>query len=327
MDNIVRDIKATLYERVTNPFFGIFFLWWFVINFDFVLIVTGHNTTLDALRSYYGYTTCLNGKFSSILCLCSEINAKLTYHWYLAIYSVILPCIMTFFTTYVLYPIIAKTIYHKHSEELSKLKSIKKKIENAELLTMEESQKIRSLHKTLEVERDSLRQQLQSHVDITNSNKRSHESTVESKESEIKRLKNDIESKNKQHQIEIDRLKEEKQKLEDKVNKREYHNYSPIDYIEEILLSESLNDFIKFYEEYLVRNIEEDDENFTKEFEKLIQEKIKDKNFILFLKSYKLGNIQQTYYNNQHNSVKSITLDEDLCGVLYREIKKKITTK
>ena len=83
MDNVVRDIKATLYERVTNPFFGIFCLWWFLINFDFVLIVTGHIATLDVLRSYYGYTTCLNGKFSSILCFNSWIDTKLTYHWYL----------------------------------------------------------------------------------------------------------------------------------------------------------------------------------------------------------------------------------------------------
>jgi hypothetical protein len=217
---------------------------------------------------------------------------------------------MTFFTTYVLYPIIAKTIYQKHSEELSKLKSIKKKIENAELLTMEESQKIRSLHKTLEVERDSLRQQLQNHIDIINSNKISHQTKIEHNESELKRLK------------------EENQKLEDRVNKREYGNYTPIDYIEEILLSESLNDFIKFYEEYFVQSADDDDnqedyKNFTKELKKLIQEKMKDKKFMLFLTSYKLGDLKRICDYNSNRNIKTIILNKDLCVVLYREVKKR----
>jgi hypothetical protein len=37
--DITKDIKAILYERIANPFFGTFLLWWFVINFDFILIV------------------------------------------------------------------------------------------------------------------------------------------------------------------------------------------------------------------------------------------------------------------------------------------------
>lgn len=318
MDNIVRDIKATLYERVTNPFFGIFFLWWFVINFDFVLIVTGHSATLDALRSYYGYTTCLNGKFSSILCLCSEINAKLTYHWYLAIYSIILPFIMTFFTTYVLYPIIAKTIYQKHSEELSKLKSIKKKIENAELLTMEESQKIRSLHKTLEVERDSLRQQLQSHIDMTNSNKRSHETIVESKESEIKRLKNDIEN-----------VKKEKQDLQSKKQKE----YNPLDYIDEILESDSIQDFVNFYEAFIVNESKINQKYKSRtgnnsieidNYDTLHNNLMNNNQFIIFLSRYELGKIVR--YNSSDNPP-IIDLNKELCTPLYREIKKRSTEK
>ena len=128
-DVINQNIKTTLYQRITNPFFVTFFTWWLILNFDFILIITGNTETLEFLRNYYGYTQCSNAKFSSFLCFCPWIDSKLNYVFYYLCYDILFPVVMTFAAIYLL-PILTTPIYKKNAKEVAKLKSIKIGYEN-----------------------------------------------------------------------------------------------------------------------------------------------------------------------------------------------------
>jgi len=154
---LAKEIKAVLYDRVSNPFFGYFVAWWLVFNFDFLLIVTGKTATLEHLKTYFAYESCGGYKFISLLCSFDWIKQYSTGFWYLVAYRLILPTLFTFITIRWILPLINLLIYKHYVEEVSKLKKIKQEAENAQLLTIEESREIRELSSRLERERDQLK--------------------------------------------------------------------------------------------------------------------------------------------------------------------------
>lgn len=289
---IVKNVATTLYERITNPFFGTFFLWWFVMNIDFILIVTGHSATLDVLRNYYGYNACLNGKFSSFLCSYSWSNAKLTHYFYIIIYNALFPCAMTFYTIYVLYPRIAKPIYKKYEKERSDLRNIKKQAENAELLTEKESCEIKNQNEKLQYEVNRLNTDLQTQT------------------KEAKYTNRDNTSKITSLKQEKDKLHAEIIVLRDNLSKAEYTSYNPLNYIEQIKESPKFDDFMKLYN--ADQNKEKDNHQ---EFVELASKKIDDHEFISFLVLYRLGEL--TKHDN------TLELNAGNCKRLFNNLKSK----
>lgn len=135
MDDILKSMKAFLYDRSTSPLFGAFLLAWSAWNYRIIGI----------LLSNEGF----DKKFAGIDRLYKTIDISiLQYQIHIPgqiVHGFLIPSIATFAYIY-LYPTIAKPVYQHSLKKQKELRSIKQEEENNRLLSEEDS---RALYNTL----------------------------------------------------------------------------------------------------------------------------------------------------------------------------------
>ncbi|MEW8392755.1 MAG: DUF1413 domain-containing protein [Candidatus Thiodiazotropha sp.] len=133
MDDILKSIKAYLYDRSTSPLIGAFITAWSIWNYRFYLVIfAGKERSVDEIFSQIDilFPAIRFSIFSSPF----SINGEL-FHGF------IVPCLITLSYIY-LYPRLAKPVYEHSLKQQIKLREIKQKEENNRLLSVEESRQI-----------------------------------------------------------------------------------------------------------------------------------------------------------------------------------------
>lgn len=143
MDEILKSIKAFLYDRTVSPLFGAFVTAWSFWNYQIYIAIfdgdAAFETKLEFLSKYFGPqikivgdTLYISGWFSNGIC------------W---------PTLFTWSYLYV-YPPIAKIVYQHSLKNQMELREVKQSIEKHRLLSTEESRKLISEIEQLRLKTD-----------------------------------------------------------------------------------------------------------------------------------------------------------------------------
>lgn len=130
MEDILKSIKATLYERVSNPFLLSFFIAWCVHNYRVIMIVLSNeslNVKLVNIDLQFEYNLLING---SVFNCGGWLHAVIIPSMYALIYI----CI---------FPHLSKPINQIHFRRQKELLSAKQDAEGLELLTKKQSRELR----------------------------------------------------------------------------------------------------------------------------------------------------------------------------------------
>lgn len=157
MQDIIKSIKAYLYDRSSSPLLGAFVCAWVAWNFKVFLIVFSSEKILDKL---YLIDTYWDSK---------RILSIKGHELYIPAYDEFLaPTIITVLYLYA-YPYLAKHVYGYYLDRQSELKTIKQTKERLRLLSVEESRDLIIKHEQLEEkyteETEQLREQLKAYKD------------------------------------------------------------------------------------------------------------------------------------------------------------------
>jgi|GEM_PF-7129046 len=139
MEDIIKSIKATLYERVSNPFILSFLMAWCIHNYRVIMIIISNeslNIKLVNIDLYFNGSFMLNGLVINYGCI---------------LHSIIIPLIYSLIYIYAL-PVLSKRIIHYHFKMQRELLSAKHDAEGLELLTKEKSRELRQYFILLEKE-------------------------------------------------------------------------------------------------------------------------------------------------------------------------------
>lgn len=130
MEDIIKSIKAFLYERNTSPLFGCFVISTIFLNYKFFIILFSDckpqvkisliDQLLNAGVDFFG-TFVLTEKYVTFF---------------------IYPLLLTIFYIFI-YPLLAKPVYEYSQNRQKELRLIKQEVENTKLLSIEESREIR----------------------------------------------------------------------------------------------------------------------------------------------------------------------------------------
>jgi predicted transcriptional regulator len=157
IDDIIKTLKANLYERAFSPLLGTFIFSWCLWNYRFLIVLFSSLPPVEKINSID--TIIFNSNFNI---------------WFIGLIGPLISTLVLIF----IYPYPAKWVYGFWRKRQNELKSIRQKIENETPLTIEESRKMRSeiyilknqYEKQLE-ERDLAIQSLQSTIDAINAEK------------------------------------------------------------------------------------------------------------------------------------------------------------
>lgn len=131
MDDILKSIKAFLYERSVSPLFGAFSLAWAIWNFRVIIIIfsgSDFENKLIAIDNYFSIASI------SVYQLKVVISGSL-------IYGLFYPAALTAFYLYA-YPLLAEPAYEHHLKKQKIIRKIKQDSENERLLSKSESREI-----------------------------------------------------------------------------------------------------------------------------------------------------------------------------------------
>lgn len=122
-DDLIKTVKAQLYDRLTSPLLGCFLLSWVIWNYKFIFTLFSEMKTEDKFKFIENYIYV--GHYSHF------------------IYGLLLPFITTLFFIFI-YPYPAKFAYAFFRKRQVELKEIQQKIDDETPLTRDEARKIRS---------------------------------------------------------------------------------------------------------------------------------------------------------------------------------------
>lgn len=129
MDEAIKSIKAFLYDRTVSPLFGAYMLAWTIWNYRVFVVLLDSKELLSA-------------KFEIIDRYFGPVSYDFFGHsfqvWGQIVHGVFGPIFLTFIYLYV-YPWLAKPVYSHSLAKQKELKAIKQEIENARLLSVDES--------------------------------------------------------------------------------------------------------------------------------------------------------------------------------------------
>ena len=141
--DILNSIKATLYDRISNPLLGAFFVSWAFINYRLIWVLFSSASFSEKFRY-----------------IDEVLMPKPEYY---AGYFVVSPAIAAWFYLYIL-PKISHRVYEHYQNKLKELKEIKQNIDDETPLTKEESRKIRTEIRNLELaHQDEIKRITESH--------------------------------------------------------------------------------------------------------------------------------------------------------------------
>jgi len=127
--DILNSIKATLYDRISNPLIGAFFASWFIWNYKFVWVLFSASSFPE--------------KFKHIDKILYPTDFLMFWHF------VIMPACFAYLYLYWL-PKLSHMVYRHHQTKQKELKKIRQEIEDETPLTQEEYRKIRFNVRVLE---------------------------------------------------------------------------------------------------------------------------------------------------------------------------------
>jgi len=132
MDEVIKSIKAFLYDRTVSPLFGAYVTAWSVWNYRVITALLDSDASLSEkmgfIDAYFGVVA-------------YQINGHSYFVWGEVIRGLLGPLLLTFFYIYI-YPLLAKPVYEHSLAKQKALKTVKQNIENARLLTVEESREL-----------------------------------------------------------------------------------------------------------------------------------------------------------------------------------------
>lgn len=140
MDEIIKSIKAFLYDRTVSPLIGAFVLAWLTWNYRVVIVVFDSGATFVEKMSFFDAYFADEYQFQIAGYAFQMIGGGHMVHGFLA------PALLTWFYIYI-YPKLAEPVYFVSLRNLKRLRELKNTQENLRLLTMEES---RNLQKEIE---------------------------------------------------------------------------------------------------------------------------------------------------------------------------------
>lgn len=130
-EEIIKSIKASLYDRATSPLFGTFAVSWIIWNYRFIFVLFSPMSIID--------------KFSYID---ETLYAASWTQWrYFLVYPLVTTALFIF-----VYPFPAQFVYEYWRKRQKELIEIRRKIEDETLLTVGESRKLRQ--RTIELEEE-----------------------------------------------------------------------------------------------------------------------------------------------------------------------------
>lgn len=129
MDEIVKSIKAFLYDRTVSPLFGAYVAAWFVWNHEIPIVLLDSKALLTEKFAF------LDAHFANVTFQIGKYPIEV---WGWLVQSVLWPASLTLIYIYV-YPKLAKPVYKHSLEKQIELKKIKQQEEESRLLTVEES--------------------------------------------------------------------------------------------------------------------------------------------------------------------------------------------
>jgi len=143
-DDFEKSVKAIMYDRLASPLVGSFITAWCIVNYKFFLIIFSGLTYAKKnllLSSYFSSNRFIS--FWSNILEQWHPNLKFDYSWVCELTNtVLLPALGTVFYIFI-YPRISKKVFRIWQQYIKEKREIKQKIEKEELLTLEESEKIR----------------------------------------------------------------------------------------------------------------------------------------------------------------------------------------
>lgn len=122
-EDLIKTVKAQLYDRLTSPLLGCFLLSWVIWNYKFVFTLFSDMKVEDKFKFIDG--SIYSGNYSHF------------------IYGLLLPFVTTLFFIFI-YPYPAKFAYAFFRKRQAELKEIQQKIDDETPLTRDEARKIRS---------------------------------------------------------------------------------------------------------------------------------------------------------------------------------------
>jgi len=199
IDSFLTNIKAYLYERVSNPLISTFMFSWFIWNYKLFIVIFSSDSLVQ--------------KFSFI-----QYNIYQT-QGDLLLYNLFYPMITTYLYLYVL-PRLTIKVYKKWKEDQQEIVKLKQDLEGEELLSVEKSKELKmelykfrdeaykkqqSLVEELETYKKTYSTEQQRYKDEINSNKQrnsSMEQEIKSLQEENNKLKANLELKKESKNIE-----------------------------------------------------------------------------------------------------------------------------
>lgn len=130
-DDLIKTVKAQLYDRVTSPLFSCFFISWIGWNYKFIFVL------FSGMK--------VDEKFKYIGLYIYPDNYEIALH------GLLYPLLTTLFVIY-LYPYPARYTYAFYRKRQVELKEIQQKIDDDTPLTKEEAKKIRKDAFTMNIE-------------------------------------------------------------------------------------------------------------------------------------------------------------------------------
>lgn len=129
MNDIVKSIKAFLYDRTVSPLFGAYITAWSFWNFKLFIIVLDSKILLDEKLKL------IDSHFAI------EISGYTYNHLGQLVHGFLIPSVLTWLYLYV-YPLVANPVYEHNLKTQTKLRELKQRDESLRLLTIEESRNL-----------------------------------------------------------------------------------------------------------------------------------------------------------------------------------------
>ena len=143
MDEIIKSIKAYLYDKATSPLFGSFILAWLVWNYRVVLAVFSDEKVESKFRI-------IEKVFENVDVMIFDQQINFSGH---LLHGFFIPAAITILYIYG-YPVLAKPVYGYSLLTKNKLREEKQKKENMQLLSEKDSRELRQKLALLQGELD-----------------------------------------------------------------------------------------------------------------------------------------------------------------------------
>lgn len=143
MNDILKSLKAYLYDRSTSPLIGAFVMAWSIWNYRvFIAVLSGkNNSTVEIFNQ-------IDKLFAPFEISLSHLSITINGTFF---NGVIMPVLITLSYIYI-YPILAKPVYEHSLEKQKELREIKQQEEDNRLLSVDQSREIYRRMSDLQVE-------------------------------------------------------------------------------------------------------------------------------------------------------------------------------